>query len=72
MGLSANLVHGNEVARGDPVNPWKAIRSQLDEWGDALRRRIIAEVLEIVAEVLEARPTAAETLRAKAAALKER
>lgn len=52
------------------MNPWKAIRGQLDEWGEALRCRIIAEVLEIVADVLAAEPTTPTVLRQKAAAMR--
>lgn len=53
------------------LNPWDAIKGKLDEWGDALRRRIIAEVLELVADVLESKPTTPEVLRAKANAIRD-
>jgi len=50
-------------------NPWSAIKDKLDEWGEALRRRIMADVLRLIAEVLEAKPTTPQILRAKADAL---
>lgn len=53
------------------MNPWIAIKGKLDEWGDALERRIIARVLDIVADVLAAEPTTPTVLRAKAQAMRE-
>jgi len=53
------------------MNPWNAIKSKLDEWGDALERRIIARVLDLVADVLAAEPTTPTVLRAKAEAIRK-
>lgn len=53
------------------MNPWNAIKGKLDEWGDALERRIIARVLDIVADVLAEEPTTPTVLRQKARAMRE-
>ena len=48
------------------TNLFKSIKSELDEWGEAIIHRAVAKALRIFADISEAPPTLATTLRAKA------